>query len=88
MHRKFAKDTNHNVHYVTSEIYSEKNISFTKQGILNCDQCLAFEEHEHRFPDFDPECETCVSQMSHIEIKNKAGRSTQKTRSTTTTNMK
>ena len=70
MHKDFAKDTNHSVHYETFRKYiQKKNISFTKQGTLNCDQCLAFEEHEHRFPDYDPDCETCVSQMSHIENK-------------------
>ena len=44
-------------------------MSFTKQGTLDCDQCLAFDEHEHRFLDYDPECDTCVSQMSRIENK-------------------
>ena len=28
---------------------------------------IIIEEHELQFPDYDPECEICVLQMSHIE---------------------
>ena len=58
MHKDFAKDTNHNVHYETFWKYiQKKKHKFCQTSTLNCDQCLAFEEHEHRFPDYDPECE-------------------------------
>ena len=42
-----------------------KGISFAKLGVEECEQCMAFKQHEHSLPVDYPNCNFCKIQLEH-----------------------